>query len=350
MSSLDSLTTLAWGGKIPITFILAPGDVAQLHPPAPRYIMASRMSYLGVVAEKAIAHFRLAVAPTGGGSENIWFEAAGIPLKWQLPIGVLIDAVRSSTAATLLLPLPFQIVIHFHDFPSDKILACSGTKAARWSYINTLKQSACLRFGSAKKVLTGLSATQQQQMWDAINNGNYTNFSTCNIELHGQHCNSKEPVQRRSIRLIAIAGGNGTEEKNETEGNLRIRNVLYPYDETNIDVIKGSDVNVNVDVNVDGNEDGNEDGNKDGNKEEAEGEIEGVQGETKQDDGTNHIEQYVSIGTFLGIKNQDEQDGKIMIHGVEIPLDSNIVELHESMASADNCLYIVLSGTFVKLL
>lgn len=77
--------------------------------------MASRMSYLGVVAEKAIAHFRLAVAPTGGGSENIWFEAAGIPLKWQLPIGVLIDAVRSSTAATLLLLVLFrtQLMVDF---------------------------------------------------------------------------------------------------------------------------------------------------------------------------------------------------------------------------------------------
>jgi autophagy-related protein 5 len=318
---MEKLERLVWGGSLPITFVLAPGDVAQLHPPAARYVMASRMSYLPQVAEDAIASFRRAAAPSGGGAESVWFESAGVPLKWQLPVGVLVDAVRHHTTMakdsfpSSVSALPFQVVIHFRDFPEDKVLRCNGTKDARWAYINNLKQSACLRFGSAKKVLTGLSAAQQQQMWDAIATGNQKQFCACNVSLHGRKC--PEQAQRRSIRLVAVMG---------TDAGSRLRNVLRPL-ETRIET--GAETGAAATVS----------------KEEEQEEVDDASTNTN----INTVDGMISLGSFLNLEGIGEgEEGKVMIHGVEVPLDANIVDLHKSMSSADNCLYIVLSGTFVK--
>ena len=310
MATAD-LITLTWGGQIPIMFVLAAADVAQLHPPAPRYVMGSRMAYLPRLAEEAIASFRLAVAPSGGGSQNVWFEASGVPLKWQLPMGVLVDAVRGYQPPS---PLPFQVVVHFHDFPSDKVLACAGMESARRSYINNLKQSACLRFGSAKRVLTGLSEIQQQQMWEAIATGNHLQFSACNETLHGLKCEGK--VERRSVRLVAAV-----DSVKKEGGDIRLRSVLRPLVERE----EGEEEELDKDAG------------------------DGGGGGGGGDSGTTVVAN-VTLASFLKTSNVDESEGTITVHGVPMPLDADLVELHELMSSADNCLYVVLSGSFVQLL
>jgi len=301
------LTLLSWGGKIPIVFVLAASDVAQLHPPSPRYVLASRMAYLPRLAEEATHAFRQAVAPSGGGSQNIWFEACGIPLKWQLPIGVLVDAVR--TQATPISPLPFQIVIHFHDFPSDKILACSGPDMSKWSYINSLKQSTCLRFGEVKKVLTGLSEIQREQMWNALAVGNYHDFSKCNDMLHGVRC--QEKGKRRCIRVVGVVSHNNNENTRATS----------PGKKDSTEESKGTDNNTGGTLrNV----------------------LRPLEITEEMKEGT------VTLQSFLNVEENNDKGSAIMVHGVEIPLQADVVELHEMLASADNCLYIVLCGKYLN--
>lgn len=307
----EELTKLSWGGQIPLTFVLAAADVAQLHPPPARYVMASRMAYLPRLAEEAIQSFRQAVAPSGGGSQNVWFEAYGIPLKWQVPMGVLVDAVRTQCRPQTS-SLPFQIVIHFHDFPNDKILACTGMEVSKWSYVNSLKQSACLRFGDVKKVLTGLSEIQREQMWDSLAVGNYSKFSQCNDSLHGVNC--KDKGQRRCIRLVGVINSSD-DEKGKKEG-------------------QGSN---------------NED--KMDNSGGSSGILRNVLRPLKLTEETNGM----TLKSFLKLGDNDivggvEAGNSIIVHGVEIPLNADIVDLHEMMSSADNCLYIVLSGAYVRFL
>ena len=53
----------AWGGSLPIQFVLAAGEVTTpLQTPPPCYAMVSRLSYLPVAAEGAVAHFRSAAS------------------------------------------------------------------------------------------------------------------------------------------------------------------------------------------------------------------------------------------------------------------------------------------------
>ena len=50
---------------------------------------------------------------------ELWFSYQDVPLKWQIPIGVLYDLVGGDT-------LPWEIKLRISDFPADK-LARLGT-------------------------------------------------------------------------------------------------------------------------------------------------------------------------------------------------------------------------------
>ena len=332
---MDAVETLVWGGSVPLAFVLAASDVATLHPPSARYVLAPRVAYLPQLVESALAVFQQAVAPAGGGNsgkgsgkggeQHVWFEAGGVPLKWQLPVGVLVDAVRAHAPGEISLPL--TIVVHFHNFPSDALMRYEGQHAARRAYVNVLKQSACLHFGSAKPVLTGLSQVQQEQMWGAIATGNHAQFWSCNDALHGARCPT--PARRRCIRIVSVksslpgGGGHGGFFSGSSMGNsgggagFRIRAVLCPFDEESA-----------------------------GGKDKAESTT-SDQGGAEKSDGVAAAT--TTIGEFLqsyesgdgGRNNQENQT--VIVHGVEVPLTASVADIHERMASADNCLYLIVN-------
>lgn len=48
----------------------------------------------------------------------MWLEFNGIPLKWHIPIGVLMDLYHND------IQLPWNIVVHFDKFPEDVLMHC----------------------------------------------------------------------------------------------------------------------------------------------------------------------------------------------------------------------------------
>ena len=51
---------------------------------------------------------------------EMWLSYNGIPLKWHLPIGVIMDLYNDNNE----FQLPWNIVVHFHNFPSQIIMQC----------------------------------------------------------------------------------------------------------------------------------------------------------------------------------------------------------------------------------
>lgn len=95
--------------------------------------MVPRMSYLVAQTREVVEYFRDAAPPVGVGGglpgAGIWFEAAGVPLKWQLPFGVLWDLLGGDAL------LPWQITVRFQGFPVDEVRARVTKElvwAARW--------------------------------------------------------------------------------------------------------------------------------------------------------------------------------------------------------------------------
>eukprot|EP00984_Skeletonema_dohrnii_P004034 scaffold1380_cov80-Skeletonema_dohrnii-CCMP3373.AAC.2 len=148
-----------------------------------------------------------------------WFEdeESGLPLRWQLFVGVLYDLMKGRLIANnagspcnQFRNLPWKIRIHFTLYPTDQLLplditvppqqqhetgeAMSTTKnnnASQQAQINTLigrmyrnslKQALFLQYGSSK-VAMSITKNNHEKMWDAVVQSNYDAYHQVNNDL-----------------------------------------------------------------------------------------------------------------------------------------------------------------------
>ena len=145
-----------WRGALPAVFELAADEVTTLQRPRPYCVCLPRQSLLPLAADSVRRHFEPFGPPMGG---NLWFEHAGTPLRWQLPIGVLYDLTCGEEAATRH-DLPWRITVHFASFPVEQLLRAT-VREAESVLMHGLKEACFLRCGSATPANSLLPATQQ---------------------------------------------------------------------------------------------------------------------------------------------------------------------------------------------
>ena len=168
---------------VPAAFELSAGDQTTLEPPVPFFASIPRAAYLHCSAADAVAYFSrfsaaaaaaaaaadsaTAAAGAGSGARRVWFEdtVRGEALRWHIPTGVLYDAISSPGE-----DLPWRITVHFRGYPDDVLLPCAGDEDVKWKYLNSLKQAAFLRHGSAMPIMS-LTKAKQTQLWDAVRAG-----------------------------------------------------------------------------------------------------------------------------------------------------------------------------------
>ena len=168
--AMDSLEEAVWEGHVPLRFVMDPCDLASSIEPPPVYVIASRMSYLPLVALEIVDHFRSYAVEL---VSDVWFEVQdhrynNIPLKCNTPIGVLYDLYRHDVIDDVNI-VPWSIKVHFQGFPSDKLLRCSSYVEIEKQYMHTIKQALFCLHGNSR-VFTTLPLDRQAQLWDAICN------------------------------------------------------------------------------------------------------------------------------------------------------------------------------------
>ncbi|KAG1361100.1 Autophagy protein 5 [Cocos nucifera] len=77
-----------WEGAIPLQIHLHESEVTTLPPPPPILVLGSRIGYLPLLVPLIKPHFSSALPP---GTDTVWFDYKGLPLKWYIPTGVLFD-------------------------------------------------------------------------------------------------------------------------------------------------------------------------------------------------------------------------------------------------------------------
>jgi hypothetical protein len=126
----SSLAVAMWDGAIPVCLSLDEHEVATSQAPPCLYVLAPRGTYLPLLTAAAAVHFQDALPAMGEGA--VWFDAGGLPLKWQLPTGVLYDLLGRSQ-------VPWRLNVHFRAFPEGTLLQCVGADAVRATLFNALK-------------------------------------------------------------------------------------------------------------------------------------------------------------------------------------------------------------------
>lgn len=191
----DELVRQVWKGEIPVVFSISESDITTLSPPSPLYMMIPRMSYFPVVATKVFEYFQ-EYAPPASSARTTWYEYNGIPLKWHRPFGVLFDLYTDPTCQSR---IPWEIRVHFQEFPEKQLLPCDNLSIVEAHYMNTLKQAFFAMYGSVKYIME-MPQALQAQLWTGVRSNSYDIY-------HQAYANivPKEGVRRvLPIRVLLI--------------------------------------------------------------------------------------------------------------------------------------------------
>ena len=190
MSSPDSkLLQEMWAGRVPVHFSLAPHEITSMEPPLPTLLLLPRQSYLPLCTDAVRRHF-LPSAPAV--EDELWYEGeGGSPMRWTLPIGVLMDIAAArqqwkhdclqsalpspsspSPSPSHLLPLrdpelPFRLTVHFQQFPSKRLLRCRSLHTVRQHFLNSLKEATFIKQGHVKSVMQA-TPKEHHRLWESL--------------------------------------------------------------------------------------------------------------------------------------------------------------------------------------
>ncbi|VUZ57360.1 unnamed protein product [Hymenolepis diminuta] len=221
MQSGDAVAHKIWNGSIFTAFRLADnerlGDGSNTPPPF--YLQVPRITYFTLVLEKVIRSLQNFVK--SGSTENdeeisttkpephnqYWLSHNGIPLRWHYPVGVLFDLYSSSAV------LPWEITIHFKDYPSNVLLAPPVNRAAVEAFfVATLKEADQLKHrgrGGSGPVFDDIQSEEKCQLLNGFTQHRFDLFWSIN----------KRFMQGAPIQSKAVAPGNAHISKDGDKGD-----------------------------------------------------------------------------------------------------------------------------------
>jgi len=181
-----------WDGRLPICFSLAADEVISVETPEPIYLMVSRQTYLPIITEKIERHFMKHIEKDL--VDEIWMEFEGQPLKWHYPVGLLYDICAYNSS------LPWNITVHFQNFPSDELMRCSSREVVESHFMSTVKEADALKRNS--QVINSMQKKDHKQLWMGLLNDKFDQFWMVNRKL--MDCTPEDPFKHIPIRLYQL--------------------------------------------------------------------------------------------------------------------------------------------------
>lgn len=241
----EELRTKVEQGRVPLCFALASSDIVVARAPKPVFVHALRTTYIPLLAlasaqdaavingtrtpvagtsaltnadinSSILLRYSFYAQPDGGSSPeallaNVWFDVAGVPVKWfvfctthhkadptthaltrnntnrHLPVGVLYDyfmharGLEQAQASAVL-----NVTVHFHNFPErskgpgasaacDLVLRCPTEVNVQAQYFYSLKEAHFIKHGGIDRI-NKLGPEQMQRLWNAVVLGDTRTF------------------------------------------------------------------------------------------------------------------------------------------------------------------------------
>jgi len=122
--------------------------------------------------------------------DGMWFMCGGVPLKWNLPVGVLYDLYGQGE-------LPWQIQVNFQNFPADRLQRWEGEAALKHHFINNLKEANHLK-DKSNQAINSLSKEEQTTLWDSVKSQDYTAF----WKVYPKLCKGEDEIKFVPVRVV----------------------------------------------------------------------------------------------------------------------------------------------------
>ncbi|KAG4099524.1 APG5-domain-containing protein [Neocallimastix lanati (nom. inval.)] len=184
----ENVREKVFNGILPVKFVIAENDKSKIpesinYEPV-YYANIPRCSYFPIYFKQIAKYFidRHIIE----NEEDIWFSYNDIPLKFHYPVGLLYDIYDNTninqSQNSDKLGLPWEITIHFSNFPKEKLIKIKDLDTIKDTYFTTLKESDYMRYGNANKVMC-LSLDDQKILWDSLCQSKFKDFWNINIKL-----------------------------------------------------------------------------------------------------------------------------------------------------------------------
>lgn len=165
-----SIEERVWKNKIPLSFKLSVTENINTIP-IEYFALASRNSYLPLVADKAIESLRKEAVFVG--KFKPWFTSFDYILDVTVPIGPLFDIICVLFEMKSIMPL--EIIIHFTSSPKD-VISIQHEEQVEKIYFAALKQSLYL-YQKSTSMIRDLSIIYQQNLWSSVKEGDFEMYS-----------------------------------------------------------------------------------------------------------------------------------------------------------------------------
>lgn len=154
---LDELRQLVWSGRILVQVVIdEPCSIGRQE-----YLLeTSRVSYLPLYLPELLEYFGPYLDKTRDG--EWWFECDGEALITNRPIGLLHDKLVGEPT-----PAPWVVHLRRGGQPNTLLLNFNDEETLKASWVNAFKESAYIRDGNAKAVMS-LSKEDQEALWRSI--------------------------------------------------------------------------------------------------------------------------------------------------------------------------------------
>ena len=133
-----------WKTTIPLKIQISRKDLLANNIPLTLYYSLPRISYLSSIFGDIIKNFESCINVN---LSELWIECEGKPLRWQYPLGVLIDSLGIDTSKG-----PISLTVRVRDIPSDVVLQYKSMDTLRFYFINSIKEADVIRYPTDQKV------------------------------------------------------------------------------------------------------------------------------------------------------------------------------------------------------
>ena len=164
----ERLQENVWETRIPLKIKMSPKDLISSNVPLTLYYSLPRISYLSSIFGDIIKNFEGCIQVN---LPDLWIECENQPLRWQYPLGVLIDSLGIDTTKG-----PITLTIRVREIPKNVVLQYKSLDSLRFYFINSIKVADIIRFPRDKKVFN-LKKNETDRLTNIIYENNPKNIT-----------------------------------------------------------------------------------------------------------------------------------------------------------------------------
>ena len=211
----ERLQESVWETRIPLKIKMSTKDLISSNIPLTLYYSLPRVFYLSSIFGDIIKNFEGCVQVN---LPDLWIECENKPLRWQYPLGVLVDSLGLDISKG-----PITLTVRLREMPKNAVLEYQSMDSLKFYFFGALKEADVIRYPIEKKAFDmGLEKTERLKKVVYENNPkniiDYRKIMTFDKQM------SKYPVKlvfnKTDIVFVKSANITPGNEVNYTFGNF----------------------------------------------------------------------------------------------------------------------------------